>query len=108
MFPGFLKILNYYNCNAMLISSLKFNQFIIGSKQKIDENIEAEVIGVCQMDAIYAFGEEKVFEIDTSASSLEEVVAAIQSVISSPGESTRIDWMATLEEEGRVDEFLRD
>ena len=78
------------------------------TKQKVDENLEAEVIGVCQMDALYAFGEEKVFEIDTSELSIDEVVDVIYQIIENPLEPTRIDWMVTLEEEGRVDEFLKD
>jgi adenylate kinase len=78
------------------------------TKQKVDENIEAEVIGVCQMDALYAFGEEKVYEIDTSEISTDEVVDTIQKIIKTPIEPTRIDWMVLLEEEGRIEDFLKD
>jgi adenylate kinase len=78
------------------------------TKQKVDENIEAEVIGVCQMDAIYSFDEKKVFEIDTSTMSLDEVVDTILNILKEPLEPTRIDWMAALEEEGRIDEFLNE
>jgi adenylate kinase len=78
------------------------------TKQKVDENVEAEVIGICQMDALYAFGEEKVFEIDTSELSVNDVVDLIQGVIENPKEPSRIDWMVILEQEGRVDKFLKD
>ena len=89
----------------VLIERLKLRNY---TKQKVDENVEAEVIGVCQMDALYAFGEEKVFEIDTSELNIDEVVDAIQGIIENPEESIRIDWMAILEQEGRADEFLKD
>jgi adenylate kinase len=78
------------------------------TKQKLDENVEAEVIGVCQMDSLFAFGEEKVYEIDTSTISQDEVVETILDTIANLPKPRRIDWMAALEEEGRVNEYLKD
>ncbi|NHJ13374.1 MAG: hypothetical protein EAX95_06835 [Candidatus Thorarchaeota archaeon] len=73
---------------------------------KVRENVEAEVVGVCQLDAIESFGEELVFEIDTTELSPIQVADEIQKILSSPDEPLRIDWMQLLEEEGRLDEFL--
>jgi adenylate kinase len=78
------------------------------SKEKITENVEAEVIGVCQMDALEAFGEDRVFEIDTTEINAPESVEMIEKMIKDRPSPTRIDWMAQLEEEGRLDEFLTD
>jgi adenylate kinase len=78
------------------------------TKEKLEENLEAEVVGVCQMDALYAFGEEKVHEIDTSELNPNEVVELIMYIITNPVEPRRIDWMAKLEEEGSIDEYLKD
>ena len=78
------------------------------SKEKVTENVEAEVIGVCQMDALEAFGEERVFEIDTTETNAPEAVEIIEKMIKEKSSPTRIDWMALLEEEGRLDEFLTD
>lgn len=78
------------------------------SKAKIDENIEAEVLGVCQLDALDAFGEEKVFEIDTTDLIPTEVASSIEELLKSESAPLRIDWMETLEAEGRLDEFLRE
>jgi len=78
------------------------------SDEKVLENVEAEVIGVCQMDALDAFGESRVFEIDTTDLSAPQTVEKIESVMKNKSSPIRIDWMALLEEEGRLDEFLSD
>lgn len=76
--------------------------------EKIQENVEAEVLGVCQMDAIDAFREERVFEIDTSEKSPTEVVRIIEEMIKTAPSPIRIDWMELLEREGCLDEYLSD
>jgi len=78
------------------------------SKAKVDENVEAEVLGVCQLDALDAFGEEKVYEIDTTYLTPTEVASMIEELLKTETPPTRIDWMETLEAEGRLDEFLSD
>ncbi|MBN2231128.1 MAG: adenylate kinase family protein [Candidatus Thorarchaeota archaeon] len=78
------------------------------SEAKIRENVEAEVLGVCQLDALDAFGEEIVYEIDTTGMSSTEVVTTIEELLETEPEPARIDWMSELEEEGRLDEFLQD
>ncbi|NWF95530.1 MAG: AAA family ATPase [Candidatus Thorarchaeota archaeon] len=77
------------------------------SEAKVKENVEAEVIGVCQLDALDSFGEDKVVEIDTTDMEPHEVAEAIVQV--TRGRKTprhRYDWMELLEKEGRLDEFL--
>jgi len=74
--------------------------------EKVKENIEAEVLGVCQMDALDSFGEDRVLEIDTSEIAPADVASKIEQLISDEAAPIRIDWMTTLEEEGRLDEFL--
>ena len=76
------------------------------SEAKVAENVEAEVLGVCQLDALEAFGEKKVFEVNTTGLNSAETVEVIEKFLKDPKESTRIDWMETLEAEGRLDEFL--
>jgi adenylate kinase len=77
------------------------------SKEKVDENVESEIFGVCQLDAINAFGEEKVYEVDSSKASTESVVEEILSHLKSGDVSPRYDWMVELEQQGRLDEYLR-
>ena len=77
------------------------------SEEKIQENVEAEIIGVCQMDALDAFGESTVKEIDTTSKTIDETVdEIIKHKDSKSGLTTRIDWMEMLETEGRLDDFL--
>ena len=76
------------------------------SEEKISENVEAEVLGVCQLDAFESFGEDLVNEIDTTDTRPAEVVDSIQKMLKRPVESHRIDWLQQLEEEGRLGEFL--
>lgn len=78
------------------------------SKSKIEENVEAEVIGVCQLDAYEAYGEDIVTEIDTTETKQSDVVDMIQRAIRGKAETSPIDWMRLLEEEGRLGEFLSD
>jgi len=78
------------------------------STEKVNENVEAEVFGVCQMDALDSFGEAKVHEVDTSELSAPETVEKIEALMKEKPDPTRIDWMTLLEEEGRLDEFVSD
>lgn len=78
------------------------------SKEKIQENLESEIFGVCQLDAIDAFGENKVFEIDSSEMSQEEVADEIVGLLKAKRKPERIDWMVLLEEEGRLDQFIEE
>ncbi len=78
------------------------------TNNKVSENVEAEVLGVCQLDALDAFGETKVHEIDTSELSAPQTAALIASLMKESPDPERIDWLALLEKEGRVDDFLSD
>ncbi|MGY5881465.1 MAG: adenylate kinase family protein [Candidatus Thorarchaeota archaeon] len=75
-------------------------------EDKVTENVEAEVLGVCQLDALDAFGEERVLEIDTSEMTPSDVASKIEQMIKDEVAPTRIDWMMALEKEGRLDDFL--
>jgi adenylate kinase len=77
-------------------------------EEKVNENVEAEVLGVCQLDALDAFGEERVLEIDTSDMTPSDVASMIEQMIDEEAAPTRIDWMVSLEKEGRLDDFLNE
>ena len=78
------------------------------SEEKVNENLESEIFGVCQLDAIDAFTEERVYEIDTSKNTLEESVEEIVETLTSNDPPIRYDWMTELEEEGRLHDFVSD
>lgn len=74
--------------------------------EKVKENVEAEVLGVCQLDALDSFGEERVLEIDTSEMTPPDVALMIEQMMHDEPAPNRIDWMVDLEKEGRLDEYL--
>ena len=49
-----------------------------------------------------------VLEIDTSELSAPETAAKIESMMKDSPKPERIDWMALLEQEGRLDDYLSD
>jgi len=68
-------------------------------RRKISENIMAEILGVVAYNAVTAFGEDKVYEIDTSNTSPRDVAMLILGILRGetrvePG--IHIDWLSTL------------
>lgn len=80
------------------------------NEEKIRENIAAEILDVCLYDAIKAFGENKVCEINVTSRNVEDVVQEIIKIINSE-EKCKIgivDWLGKLEAEGKLDKYLKD
>lgn len=78
------------------------------TKEKISENVAAEILDVCLFDAVQAYREGKVHEIDVSGKKIEHVVSEIVDVVQGHRKPRRaiIDWLMQLELKGRLDEFL--
>jgi adenylate kinase len=76
---------------------------------KLWENLAAEILDVCLVDALKAYGGERVCEIDVSRRSVENVVAEILEVLSGSKKCYVgiVDWLGKLEREGLLEEFLR-
>lgn len=75
------------------------------SKSKINENTMAEILGVVVNNAISAFGEDKVVEIDTSNNNFNEIAEYICRAIRDPSSierGVRIDWLSVLDHEDIV------
>jgi len=73
-------------------------------EEKIRENLMAETLDVCLLEAISAYGREKVHEIDCTRKTPREVVEEIVDVLEGRRKPTvgRIDWLAYLEEHGKT------
>jgi adenylate kinase len=71
------------------------------SREKINENVSAEIIGVLLYDAIKAFGKRKVAEFDTTNRTPEETADEIISTLQkkSPKKVGIVDWLAILSED---------
>ncbi|UCB61328.1 MAG: adenylate kinase family protein [Candidatus Bathyarchaeota archaeon] len=75
---------------------------------KTAENIAAEILDICLVDAVKVYGEKKVCEVDVTGRSLEEVAHEILAVIEGHKKCRVgvVDWLSKLESEGRIGEFL--
>ena len=65
------------------------------SPEKVKENVEAELLDVCLVEAVEAYGKEKVCEFDTTGFEANEVIETITSVLR--GErlcEIGIDWLS--------------
>lgn len=71
------------------------------SREKVNENVSAEILGISLYDAIKAFGKRKVAEFDTSAKTpeqtAEEIVATVRK--EKPRRSGSVDWLAVVSED---------
>ncbi|MBM1154459.1 adenylate kinase family protein [archaeon] len=70
------------------------------SRDKILANVEAEMIDFCLWEAINRFGQERVFEIDTTERSPEEVAGIINDIIEGRQQSSvgNVDWLSQYED----------
>lgn len=63
--------------------------------EKVKENVEAELLDVCLVEAIEAYGKEKVCELDTTDVEADEIIETITAVLR--GERSceiGIDWLS--------------
>jgi adenylate kinase len=67
------------------------------SNPKIWENIEAEMIGICLIETMELFEEEKICEIDTSNLTIEEAANLIYKIIEKRESCNKggVDWMSS-------------
>ena len=79
------------------------------SGKKLWENLEAEILDVCLLEAIDVCGKDKVCEIDTTDISIDEVVDEVLRVINGERKCGVgiVDWLGKLEREGVLEDFLK-
>ncbi len=79
------------------------------SGKKLWENLEAEILDVCLMEAIDVCGKDKVCEIDTTDMSIDEAVDEVLRVINGERKCGVgiVDWLGKLEREGVLEDFLK-
>jgi len=79
------------------------------SGNKLWENLAAEILDVCLVDALKVHGEQKVCEIDASDKDPEEVVSEMLEVLEGRGKCRVgcVDWLGKLETEGLLGEYLK-
>jgi adenylate kinase len=79
------------------------------SGQKLWENLAAEILDVCLVEALNVIKRGKICEIDASNKSAEEVVDEILDVLDERRECCVgiVDWLGMLEKEGLLEEYLK-
>ena len=77
--------------------------------RKLWENLAAEILDVCLSEAVETCGVDKVCEIDASGKSVEDVTEDIIQILVGRKECKvgAVDWLRKLDEEGRLDKYLR-
>ncbi|MBC7130331.1 adenylate kinase family protein [Candidatus Bathyarchaeota archaeon] len=79
------------------------------SDKKLWENLAAEILDVCLVDALNAYDKEKICELDVSGKDVEVVVAEILEAIKGLRKCRMgvVDWLGKLEMKGKLDEFFK-
>lgn len=79
-------------------------------RRKVNENVMAEILGVVAINALNAFGEDRVFEVDTTSIKPELVdflCSAIKGLVRlEPG--IKVDWLSVIspEEVARFEDYV--
>ena len=77
--------------------------------KKIWENITAEILDVCLVDALSSSESSKVCELDVSGKSIESVIEEVLFLLNNRRECKYgvVDWIGKLESEGQLEEYLK-
>jgi len=77
------------------------------SKEKVKENVEAELLDVCLFDAMEAYEPEQVCEVDTTDREPEDIVEEILSIIKGdqPCSHGRMDWLGSVEAQQLLEDW---
>jgi adenylate kinase len=76
---------------------------------KLWENLAAEILDVCLVEALRLHEKEKVCELDVTGKTVENVVAEILAVLASRKKCRVgcVDWLGMLETQGVLDDYLK-
>jgi adenylate kinase len=68
---------------------------------KVLENVQAEILDACLIEAVEAFGEERTFEVDASGKSVDEVVEEVLKIVREGrgGKPGSVNWLERLGDE---------
>ena len=79
------------------------------SEKKVWENLAAEILDVCLLDALSACDADKICEINVSAKTVDAVVEEMVLVLEKKKacQVGIVDWLGKLENHGQLEEFLK-
>jgi adenylate kinase len=94
----YLKILVILRCHPITLTQrLRTRQW---PKKKTLENIQAEILGECTSQGLAQHDHRKIFEIDTTDTTIEAVVTIIKQIAAGKGNKYmvgKISWLRTLD-----------
>lgn len=76
------------------------------SLQKSVENAQAELLGVCLLDAIRFYGVRKVWQVDCTCRPIEDIISEVLKVLRGKKRKEYIDWLKSIELEEKLDLLL--
>jgi adenylate kinase len=76
---------------------------------KLSENLAAEILDVCLVEALREHGKEKVCEMDVTGKTIDQSVIDALAMLHSHKKCRVgcVDWIGTLEKEGVLDDYLK-
>jgi len=79
------------------------------SEQKLTENLAAEILDVCLVDALNLRGQGRICELNATGKEAKKTVKEILDAIKDPRKCCVgiVDWLGKLESEGLLDEYLK-
>ncbi len=79
------------------------------SQSKQDENLSAEILDICLVEALRNHPKEKVCELDVTGKTVEDTLKTVLAVLKGKTKCRVgcVDWLGMLEREGKIDEFLK-
>jgi len=79
------------------------------ARQKIHENVLAEILDICLWDAVERYGKRRISEIDTTDMTPHAVVELALRELKMRQAKTRpeVDWLITLENERRLHRYVK-
>jgi len=77
---------------------------------KLRENLAAEILDVCLTDAVNDVGVDKVCEVDTTDKTVDNTINEIVSILRKKEHCAVgiVDWLAQLEMEGSLEQYLQE
>jgi adenylate kinase len=76
---------------------------------KMRENVLAEIIDSCLIEAVKRYGWKRVMQLDTTHANLKKTTASAKRyIIGRPAKRRiKIDWLTKLEKEGMLERYLK-
>ena len=89
----------------VLEQRLKEKHFVLS---KIRENLQSEILGSCTSSALETHNQDKIYEVDNTSASIQEVLEIIITLIEKkpPSNVGEINWMKKLEENNELLKFF--